>query len=275
MWKRLLVALVLLVSAVNARAVEYTDVYVDADPAQSGWGAFLVQSDTFQFIAFFIYGPDNQPIWYTGQLTDDGTGKYTGAVYRSIGTYFAVPWNPADHPVPSPQIGIATFQPIDSYNATLTYTIGDSGAVTKSVTRQTLTSYKMAGNYSGSMAGSVSGCTDPNDPRTDPMFRARYGLTVGQSGDASATLVFTFVDTTHAGIVCTATGPLTHFGRLYQMGPGTTLTCTGPGQDGKTRVLTIDSLHPTGQGIEGKLTGDVGGGCTASLHFAAVLTVNN
>ena len=41
-------------------------------------------------------------------------------------------------------------------------------------------------------------------------------------------------------------------------------------------AVTIDGLHPTGQGIEGKISvPNTGDGCVASLHFAAVLNVNN
>jgi hypothetical protein len=266
MLKRFVLAVLLFAAATSSNALEYTDVYFDT--AEPGWGAFLVQSDTTQFLAFFIYGSDGKPTWYTAQLMDDGTGNYTGTLYAITGTYFANPWagytiNPA---------GTAAFQPSDIYHATLTYTVTGLTTVTKAIQRQTLAGYQMAGNYSGSMAGSISGCTNPNG--NDPMFRGRYGLAVTQVGDASATLVFTFVDTTHSGIVCTGSGPLTHFGRIYQMGAGSSLVCTGPGQDGSVRPLIIDSLHPTGQGIEGRIT-DIGGGCTASLHFAAVKNVDN
>src|SRR5215467_7015577 len=274
MLKRFVIALLLLTAAFSARALEYTDVYFDhtSDAVnEDGWGIFLVQSETFIFIAFYIYDQNKNPIWYTAQLTDDGTGKYTGGVYATTGTYFGLPWNPADHP-PAQQVGTATFAPTDIYHATLTYTVNGVGPVVKPLVRQTLAAYKMGGNYSGSMAGAISGCTDPMDPRLDPMFRARYGLVVTQVADTSATLVFTFVDTTHSGLVCTLTGPLTHLGRLYQLAG--TLTCTGQGQDGNPRPVTIDSLHPSGQGIEARLTGTTGGGCNASLHFAAVLNVN-
>ncbi len=60
MLKRLFLVASLLV-ACSAQALEYTDVYYDT--AESGWGVFLVQSNTFQFLAFFIYGPDNKPTW--------------------------------------------------------------------------------------------------------------------------------------------------------------------------------------------------------------------
>ena len=265
MVKRLVLIVLLLIAAVRAEAIEYTDVYFN--PVEPGWGVFLVQSDTTQFLAFFIYGSDGKPTWYTAQLANDGTGNYTGALYAITGTYFANPWQgynigPA---------GTASFKPTDIYHATLTYTVNGVGTVTKTIERQTLTPYVLAGNYSGSMSGSLSGCTDPAS--NDLAFRGRYMLSVTQVADLSAILTFNFVDMNHSGIACTLSGPLTHLGRLYRF--NAQLSCTGPGQNGNSHSVTIDSLHPTGQGIEGHLTGSTGGGCAASLHFAAVLNVNN
>ena len=260
MLKRLVVIVLLLIAAVRAEAREYTDVYYS--PSEPGWGVFLVQSDTFQFLAFFIYGADGKPTWYTAQLADDGTGNYTGSLYAITGTYFASPWQGyginAD--------GTAAFRPTDIYHATLTYTVNGVGTVTKTIQRETLTPYVLSGNYSGAVAGSISGCTDPT--RNDPAFRGSSNLAVTQVGDQSATLTFTFTDTNHTGLVCTVSGPLTHLGRLYQLNGQS--ACGG-----NPKATTIDGLHPTGQGIEGHWTGGAGGGCTASLHFAAVLDVNN
>ena len=119
-------------------------------------------------------------------------------------------------------------------------------------------------------SGSVSGCSDSS--QNDPSFRGRYALTVTQNGDTDASLVFTFVDPTHTGLVCTVSGPLAHFGRLYQLAGQ--IACVGGG-GGNPHPATVDALHPTGQGIEGYLTGTTGGGCQVSLHFAAVLDVNH
>jgi hypothetical protein len=265
MLKRLVVIVLLLIAAVRAEALEYTDVY--SSPSEPGWGVLLVQSDTTQFLAFFIYAADGKPTWYTALLSDDGTGNYSGALYASTGTYFASPW----HGYAINAVGTVSFTPTDLYHATLTYTVNGVGTVTKAVQRETLTPYVLSGNYSGSMSGSISGCTDPT--ANDAAFRGRYGLSATQVADESVTLVFTFVDAIHNGIVCTLSGPLTHLGRLYQF--NAQITCSGPGQSGNPHSVTINSLHPTGQGIEGRLTGQTGGGCTASLHFAAVLNLNN
>ena len=45
---------------------------------------------------------------------------------------------------------------------------------------------------------------------------------------------------------------------------------------GPTRMVGPDeAISVTGEGIEGHWTGNMGGGCTVSLHFAAVRNVNN
>jgi hypothetical protein len=85
MIRRLVLAALLLIASLNVRALEYTDVYYDT--AESGWGVFLVQSDTTQFLAFFIYGADEKATWYAAQLANDGTGNYTlgGCHWRNAG----------------------------------------------------------------------------------------------------------------------------------------------------------------------------------------------
>ena len=111
MLKRLFVVLWLLTAALTARAgatSSYTDVYFV--PTESGWGVFVVQTNTFQFLAFFIYGPDGKPTWYTAQISDDGTGNYTGALYATTGTSFAQPWNSSQLTIN--QVGTVKFAPI-------------------------------------------------------------------------------------------------------------------------------------------------------------------
>jgi hypothetical protein len=264
MLKQFIVIVALLICAARADALEYTDVYYN--PAEPGWGVFLVQSDTTQFLAFFIYGTDNKPTWYTAQLAQDAAGNYNGQLYATTGTYFGLPWNPAQLTVAA--VGTVSFLPTDIYSATLTYALTAGPNVTKTVQRQTLTAYKLPGNYSGSVSGTQSGCADPS--RNDAHFRGRFNLAASQDGDTAAALTFTFVDSENSGIVCTVQGPLTHFGRLYKMA-NAQLSCAGQGSTPGTTAVVIDSLHPTGQGIEFRLSGPIGDGCVASLRFAAVL----
>lgn len=265
MLKQIILVVVLLFSVARADALEYTDVYYN--PAESGWGIFLVQSDTTQFAALFIYGTDNKPTWYTAVLAQDAAGNYNGQLYATTGTYFGSPWNPAQSTEAT--VGTIAFNPTDIYRGTVTYALAGGPTVTKTVQRQNLTPYVLPGNYSGSVSGTQAGCTDPS--MNDPKFRGRYNLAVTQTGDTAAAMTVSFVDTQNNGVVCTIQGDLTHFGRLYKMA-NAQLTCKEPGATtGETTTVAIESLHPTGQGIEFRVNGPTGGGCVSSLRFAAVL----
>ena len=263
MLKQFILIVGLLLSVGRADALEYTDVYYN--PAESGWGVFLVQSNTTQFLALFIYGTDNKPTWYTATLAQNAAGNYDGQLVATTGTYFGLPWNPAQ--LTGAAVGTVSFVPTDIYHATVTYALTSGPTVTKTVQRQTLTSYPLAGNYSGSMSGTVTGCADPAD--NDAQFRGRYGLTVTQTADTASTLIFTFTDTVHSGTVITVAGSLTHLGRLYKLTGQ--FSATSPGEVIPPFAATIDSYHPTGQGIEGRLTTTLGDGCKLSLPFSAVL----
>ena len=178
--KRFFLIVALLLFTARADALEFTDVYYN--PAESGWGVFLVQSDTTQFLAFFIYGTDNKPTWYTATLTQDAAGNYNGSLFATTGTYFGLPWNPAQ--LTAASVGTVSFVPIDIYSATLTYALTSGPTVTKAVQRQTLTAYKLPRNYSGSVSGTHSGCTDPNE--NNAHFRGRFNLEATQSADTAS-----------------------------------------------------------------------------------------
>jgi len=273
---RLLFAVLLVLATTCARAATPNSSDVWYDPAESGWGVFVKQSNTFQFLAFFIYGPGAgngaPPTWYTAQLNDTGDGtrlNYTGPLFATTGTYFGAPWQ-GDV---ATQVGTATFAASsvaeDYSHATLTYSV-NGVTVTKSIVRQTLTAYALSGTYSGSVVGTVSTCSNPaND---DSGVNGRFNLTLAQVGDSSATLTFSFVDpnTAYDGMVCTLAGPLTHNGTLYAI-TGAQYSCTTPGfSPGSIVSASVDLLDQTGQGVEGKWTATTSAGCAQALYFSAV-----
>ncbi len=258
MLRRLVLSVLLLVFAAPVGAASYGDIWYN--PAESGWGVQIAQSNTFQFLTFYIYGTDGRPTWFTATLTEDTAGNYSGPLYTTTGTYYASPWDPAQWTATA--AGTVSFQPIDAYNARLIYGLTGSPPVTKTIQRQTLTAYVLGGNYSGSISGSVTGCANAADNK--PTVRGRYNLAVSQVGDTSATLTFTFLD----GIVCTLSGPLTHIGGLYRMA-GAQYACTGQGITPGVTSATVERFHSTQQGIEGRWTATAGG-CTETIRFAAV-----
>jgi hypothetical protein len=261
MLKRIAFALLLQALAVDAWPATYTDMWYN--PVESGWGVNVIQNNSTQFLTFFIYGQNGEPTWYVAATTDDGTDTYTGTLYATTGTYYGAPWAGAQ----GTPVGTASFQPVDTYHATLVYTLTGGPTVTKSIERQTLAALALTGSYSGSITGKVFGCSDPAG--NSSAVHARYNLAVTQVANDSAALTFTFSDNTYNGMVCTLSGSLSQLGRLYRM-TNAQYYCTGSGFSPGAVTATIDSFHPTGQGIEGRWTAITGGGCTQSIRFAAV-----
>ena len=189
MLRNIIVATWLCITALSANATEYTDAWVPL--GEEGSGTLIVQSESFIILGLWVFDQNGKPVWYSCQITLGANGStFSGGLYASTGTYYALPWNPAAAGIT--QVGTCTFVPTDAYNATLTYTFTGAQPIVKQIQRFPLTGYNLAGNYSGSMAGSVTGCQDPGG--NIPSFRGRYNLVVTQNGDQSAGLTFTFVD---------------------------------------------------------------------------------
>src|SRR5450759_1424094 len=154
MLKRFFLAVLLLLAAGRAAAiVDYTDIWYI--PAEAGWGVNVVQSNSFLFITFFIYGADGKPTWFTGQVTQDANGNFNGTLYSTTGTYYILPWTGFT----GGAAGTVSFQPLGPYTARLIYTVNGVGTVTKTIQRQTLTAITVGGTYSGAQSGAYSGCT--------------------------------------------------------------------------------------------------------------------
>jgi hypothetical protein len=170
----------------SSLAVDYTDIWYAA--GEDGWGVNLVQSDTFIYATFFIFGSDTKPYWLTAVLVWDGSSKYTGKVYSYLGSYYAGPWNAADH-VES-EVGTASFTPDSnsSYMGALTYTVPGVGTVNKSLQRLTLTTIPIAGTYVGGQSGAYTGCASAGD---NLLYSDTYTVQISQASGIS-NLSFTY-----------------------------------------------------------------------------------
>jgi len=241
-----------------AWSTDFTDLWWV--PQESGWGANVVQSDNFLFVTFFIYGADKGPTWYSAELTWDGT-RYSGNLYATQGSYWANPWNPADHP-DAQAAGTASFTPssVDAYHATLAYTVPGVGSFSKAIEREPLTLIALGGSYQGTQSGAYAGCSDPsiNGPYTD-----NYSLSVSQT-TTSATLAFTYA----SGATCTISGSTRQYGQLFDM-PNASYVCSGTLS--YTTTAAVYEMKATALGLEGRLSATVGGGCQENANFAGVL----
>jgi hypothetical protein len=259
----MLAVLTLFVPTKSATAGEYSDLWVT--PGEDAWGVNFVQWGNIIFATFYIYGPDNKPIWYTAVLSLDGAGNYTGILYANIGTYFALPWRPSDH-IES-VVGTATFQPstVNSYQGTLVYAVNGVGTITKLVQRlpNAAPIPSMSGTYYGGQVGSYSGCTDDNG---NGAYQDYFPLQVTQSaGNASISLSFAYT----SGLTCTLAGPLTQNSLLYSIGAATYTCVDDTGTT--TNAAALSDLKLTAQGIEGRFSStDLASNCREDARFSAV-----
>jgi len=242
----------------SGMAVDYTDIWYAA--GEDGWGVNFVQSDTFLYGTFFVFGADKKPTWITATLVWDGSASYSGPVYTYQGSYYAGPWNPADH-VES-QVGTASFTP-DSSNSvlgSLTYTVTGVGTVNKSLQRLTLITIPIAGTYRGGQSGAYTGCTSAGD---NAVYTDTFTLQISQaSGIASLAFAYDGLKET-----CTIAGGLTQNGPIHSI-PSATYKCD---VDGLNTTAVLRDLKITAQGIEGRFASpDVGGGCHEDARFSAV-----
>ena len=254
--RRLILAVLLSMVAARAQGVDYSDVYYN--PAESGWGIFVAQSETFQFLAFFIYGQDGKPTWYTAQLTQNPSGEFTGQLFLTNGTYYGSPWN--TQALAIAPIGTASFQPTSAHSATLTYALTNGPMVVKSIQRQTLNATNIAGAYVGGQKGAYSGCTDP---AVNGSYADRYDLQVTRASSGAVTLQFNYVN----GLVCTLSGTPVQTGQLSAIAAAN-YTCS----DGLNTTAGVSEIKATSLGIEGRFAAQSAGqGCREDGEFSAVL----
>lgn len=244
---------VIVVAATPVRAAtDYTDLWWI--PSESGWGVNFVQADDFIFATFFIYGPTNQPTWYTGQLSLDALGNWIGPLYMTGGTYFGSPWNPAQSGIR--QVGSVTFVPATEASGTLSYSV-DGVIVSKQVVRQTLKTIPVGGTYLGSVYAVVTGCINPAQNGT---FSRYANIRVVQGVTGAMTIDYTV----QGGNTCSFTGNANQFGQVYQM-PSAAYSCGAGGP------VLVSGLKATTQGIEGEWRGPIGAGCIESGAFTGTL----
>jgi hypothetical protein len=251
MLKRFFLAVLLLVAAGRAAAVDYTDIWFN--PAEAGWGVNVVQSDTFLFLTFFIYGADSKPTWFTGQVTQDSSGNFNGTLYSTTGTYYISPWGGfAGGPA-----GTVSFQPLGPYTAKLIYTVNGVGTATKLIQRQTLTAIALGGVYSGAQTGTITGC--PNSVS----YRNFFDLQVTHLTDGTVTFAFVYTN----NYSCTFSGKLVQFGQLYNV-TAANYQCT----DGRNNTTAdMAEIKATAQGVEARFSASYGGSCHEDAQFSGVL----
>lgn len=241
-----------------ARAVEYTDLW--STPNEDGWGLTLTQSDSFMFATFYIYGANNQPTWFTGQMTQDSSGNFNGSLYASTGPWYgAVPYDRTLFGIAP--VGSVSFQPVAADMGRLVYNVGATQVV-KNITRHTLTAIPLSGQYFGGFSVQSANCSNAAGNATILGY-ATFNATQLASGQFTLDVTPTGGQTT-----CTLAGTLQQYGHLYRV-PNATYTC---GVAGSTGI--VYELQATSLGLEGRWAQPVvvnGASCTEFGRFSALL----
>jgi hypothetical protein len=234
--------LVLLCSASFAQATTLTPNFSDLwwNPNESGWGLNISQQADVLFLTLFVYGPNNQAVWYSatlGLVTPQVGSEYvfTGDLYQTTGQFFGVPFNPSS--VVLRKVGTVRFDSTTSATATLLYTI-DGTSVSKQIERQTLRANSILGNYLGGTSDVTFNCTNP----------ARNGLRTEDPGPINIVLSGSQVIITAP--TCAFRGTYSQQGQTGRI-EGGTYACS----NNATGIITFSDIYVEQSGIIGKYSG--------------------
>ena len=259
---RILLVIALLFGSGSSKAyMDWSDLWFN--PAESGWGVNLVQSYDYMFGTFFIYDANGLPTWYVAEMRwDDRILGFTGPLWATTGTGFALPWQSAKST--ATEVGTASFVPTQnvSYRGTLSYTFtGTTLTVTKPIQRQTLTSFELTGYYMGVQQGDYYDCTASTSNRS---YLDTFRLEV-QRLDDLIRMTFDY----GSGLTCTLTGVVEQYGSLHRipLSPGAQYQCS----NGLSTVANVYELKVTSLGIEGRIYApSVADGCQEVAKLSAV-----
>ncbi len=249
-----LFAVAALLSRAASAVSDYTDLWWT--PAEPGWGINLAQQANGIFGTFYVYAIDGRSVWFTVQLTREGTAdRFSGPLYRISGTYYGAPTWGGYQIV---QAGTATFTATSSTTGTLDYSV-DGVVVSKSIERLTVAPLSVAGVYIGGVSGRRFGCGPGPDRIIDPMQFDVQHSTVTNDIRIDQISASTFE------LVCRMEGRVAQHGKVLTVS-NASYACV----DGWEAPARIYNLRPTPAGFEGQWFSDAGNGCSETGQFSGV-----
>ena len=229
-------------AAATTFSPDYTDIwYTQAEP---GWGINIVQQREVIFASMYVYGSDNTPRWYYASGLTGSTTNFSGTLYRTMGTYFAAPWNPAQLSG-AIVVGSMTINFTSPTAATLSYSI-DGANVTKSLVRNTFRENNLAGHYLGGFVANAAQCSVQSP---GGLFIVNELTVEHNSSSPRFTVVFT---SGNASSTCTFSGPYVQQGKVGSITNGT-WACAGGATNAGTFSMT--EIYANQNGISAKWTG--------------------
>jgi hypothetical protein len=273
--KRLLLAVLMMLSGAAlaqtpSASRDYTNLWFNAN--ESGWGMNVIHQERILFVTIFAYGTDRKPTWFVGPATTyastdaNGAEIYTGDLYVTTGPAFNAATFDATS-VTVTRVGSITFTGRADGTASVTYNVDSgtvgTGAVTKSVTRQTWAGHTVPNrSYVGGWEGSQTSCRNAGD---NGAVHERLNIALNIAGTALTMDVTIF---NNAGAVdgsCHFQGNYTQTGRLG--------TSTGTAQcpaGTNTGTYTLTDIAPSATGFNARLNVVATGDCNFTANIGGV-----
>ena len=241
--------------ATPARAADpdYSDIWWGAGGAETGWGVNFAQGPGYIFATFFIYALDGKQQWVSAEMIQTGAGRYSGALYKCTGTYFGIPWVPANHTCT--QAGTSLFVAESVVRGQLTYVV-DGVQVVKTIERLSLTPIDVAGVYLGGML--IKNSAQCNGGANTTPYA--YQLLVTEKAGSVVELAQVSLE---GQTDCIMEGVTVQTGRVRPM-PSGTYVCGSL----ETTVAISDMRRTSNGGIELAWTAPLGNGCVETGTFS-------
>jgi hypothetical protein len=220
--------------AMAASTTNYSDQWWI--PAESGWGASVLQQNDVLFIDLFVYDTSTSPTWFTAAAFQQagspaGHTVFTGDLYRTTGPYFGGPFNP--DLVRQSRVGTLTFDANSATTAVMTYTV-DGTQVVKNVTRQLWRYENIGGIYVGGMADDEVCGNGPSERASDHVI-----LDIRHAAGNAITILLQIISPDEPTINCTITGTYSQSGHMGQI-PNAAAQCPGVGATGTFNFYEIE-----------------------------------
>jgi hypothetical protein len=228
-------------SAVTS-GTDFTDLWWN--PSEPGWGLNVIHQNGIIFATLYVYDAASVPHFYSASETRGSGTSFSGPLYETRGTYFAVsPYNAAAYGATA--VGTLTINFSTSNSGTLTYNVGGNN-VTKSITRFAFATDNLTGNYLGGFTATSQCSTGTQNTLVFDQLR------VTQNGNSVAMTV-TFFNNAGVQSTCNFNGTYSPMGRQGNMSGS--FNCTVGGSAANQGSFTIANIESSQTGFSGRFAG--------------------
>ena len=230
-------------AAAVTNGTDFTDLWWN--PSEPGWGLNVIHQNGVIFATLYVYDAAGTPHFYSGSETRGSGSSFSGALFETRGTYFAInPYNAGSYG--ATQVGTISLNFASANSGTLSYNVGGT-SVTKTITRFAFATDNLAGNYLGGMTAS-SNCSGQSQ-----LTLIYDTMQVAHSG-SSITMTVNFFNNSGVQSRCVFSGSYSPMGRLGNISGN--YNCTFGSSPGNAGTFTVTNVEASQNGWNGRFSGN-------------------